>query len=101
MTASVPTSTDEPDGVATHAVALYDSADDLRRRALPFLRDGLASGGATLAVVSGNTPRPLRGALGADPPEVRGQGPEVGYGGLGGVFGGVPRLPAGEPDAGN
>jgi len=101
MTASVPTSTDEPDGVATHAVALYDSADDLRRRALPFLRDGLASGGSTVAIVSDNTARQLRDALGADQREVRWQVPEVGYEGLGGVFEGVRRFLAGEHEAGN
>jgi anti-sigma regulatory factor (Ser/Thr protein kinase) len=84
-----------------HAVALYESADDLRRRVLPFLRSGLAGGETTLAIVSSEAASQLRAALGSDHDEVQWHLPGFSYDSLGPMFSGLRTFMAEQAEAGN
>jgi anti-sigma regulatory factor (Ser/Thr protein kinase) len=84
-----------------HAAALFESGDDLRRRVVPFVRDGFAAGEAVVAVVSGRAAAQLRRGLGADEREIRWQVPDVSYQSLGPMFNGLRRYLAGQYEAGN
>jgi anti-sigma regulatory factor (Ser/Thr protein kinase) len=84
-----------------HAAAVYGSAEDLRRRVLPFLRDGLAAGDTAVAIVSTEAAEHLGAALGADRHEVRWQLPDVDYRSLGPMFAGLRSYLADQSDAGN
>lgn len=59
-----------PDAVR-HAVAVYESDDDLRARAVPYLRAGLRAGEAVVAVVTPRAAEALRAGLGSDAAELR------------------------------
>jgi anti-sigma regulatory factor (Ser/Thr protein kinase) len=87
-------------GGATHAVAVYDSGEDLQRRVLPFLRAGLAGGESVIAVVSGPAADALGAGLGADRHDVQWQVPGVSYRSLGPMFDGLRRYLSGQRDAG-
>jgi anti-sigma regulatory factor (Ser/Thr protein kinase) len=82
---------------AVHAVAMYDSDEDLRR---PVLRDGRAAGEATVAVVSDRAAVQLRAGLGPDHRDVRWQLPGIGYESLGPMFHGLHRYLARQYEAG-
>jgi anti-sigma regulatory factor (Ser/Thr protein kinase) len=84
-----------------HAVALYESGDDLRQRVLPYLRDGLAKGEITVAVVSECAAAHLREGLGADHREVQWELPGVSYHSIGPLFDGLRRYLADQREAGN
>jgi len=79
-------------GGATHAVAVYESGEDLQRRVLPFLRDGLAVGETVVAVVSDPAADALGAGLGADRHDVQWQVPGVSYRSLGPMFDGLRRF---------
>ena len=66
-----------------HAVALYDSDEDLRTRALPFLRAGLDGGEAVVAVVSQRAEKIVSSALGGDTARIRWGLPGLSYQHLG------------------
>jgi anti-sigma regulatory factor (Ser/Thr protein kinase) len=74
------------DGAAPHALLLYDSEDDLRVQALPYMREAIEQGEAVIAVVSPGTQRVLHGALGNDAGRVRWQAGDVSYRRLGAMF---------------
>jgi anti-sigma regulatory factor (Ser/Thr protein kinase) len=84
-----------------HAVAVYESAEDLRRRVLPFLRSGLAAGDSTVAIVSAHAAAQLREALGADHDEIRWQPPGFSYRSLGPMFSNLHRFLTDQSEAGN
>lgn len=88
-------------GCPAHAAALFGSGDDLRRRVVPFVRDGLAAGETVVAVVSEGAAAHLRDGLGSDRRDVQWQLPGVGYGSLGPMFDGMRRYLAGQYEAGN
>jgi anti-sigma regulatory factor (Ser/Thr protein kinase) len=88
-------------GPPRHAVALYESADDLRQRALPFLRSGLAEGDVTIAVVSAETASHLRDGLGAEHRDVLWDLPGVTYHSLGPTFAGLRSFLGEQAEAGN
>jgi hypothetical protein len=74
------------DGAAPHALLLYDSAEDLRAGAVPYVREGLEQGEAVTAVVSSGAQRVLHGALGNDAARVRWEAGDVSYRRLGVMF---------------
>jgi len=74
------------DGAAQHALLLYDSADDLRAGAVPYVREGIEQGEAVTAVVSSGAQRVLHGALGNDAARVRWEAGDVSYRRLGVMF---------------
>jgi anti-sigma regulatory factor (Ser/Thr protein kinase) len=82
MTASNAAGLDE----GLHAVALYDSAEGLCARAVPYLRKGLERAEAVVAVTSAGVEQVLRSALGGDAERVHWQGVEVSYRRLGAMF---------------
>lgn len=84
-----------------HAVALYESRDDLGRRALPFLRDGLVAGERVVVIVSADAAEPLRDGLGSDHRHVLWDLPSVSYVSLGGAFSGLRGYFAEQYEAGN
>ncbi|TWF75348.1 anti-sigma regulatory factor (Ser/Thr protein kinase) [Pseudonocardia hierapolitana] len=88
-------------GCTAHAAALFESGDDLRRRVVPFVRDGLAAGESVVAVVSGRAAAQLRRGLGADERDIRWQVPDVSYRSLGPMYNGLRRYLAGQYEAGN
>ena len=74
------------DGAAPHALLLYESEDDLRAGAVPYVREGIEQGEAVIAVVSPGTQRVLHGALGDDAGRVRWEAGDVSYRRLGVMF---------------
>jgi anti-sigma regulatory factor (Ser/Thr protein kinase) len=88
-------------GPPLHAVALYESADDLQRRVLPFLRSGLAEADTTVAIVSAEAAAHLKEALGADHHVVRWRLPGVDYQSLGRTFAELRSFLAEQAQAGN
>jgi anti-sigma regulatory factor (Ser/Thr protein kinase) len=82
-------------------VALYDSDEDLRRRVLPFLREGLAAGETVVVLVSGHAATRLRDGLGADHAHVQWQVPRVSYRSLGPMVDGLRRYLAGQREDGH
>jgi anti-sigma regulatory factor (Ser/Thr protein kinase) len=84
-----------------HAATVYGSAEELRCSVLPFLRDGLAAGDTTIAIVSPDAAEQLGAALGGDRHEVRWQLPEVSYRSLGPMFSGLRTYLAGQAESGN
>ncbi len=70
-----------------HAVAIYESEEDLCRRVLPFVREGLASGESVQVVAPAGTEMCLGQALGGDADQVRWGLPSVSYQRLGPMFG--------------
>src|SRR3954454_18489068 len=71
---------------ALHAAAVYDSAEDLRQRVLPYLHAGLQRGEAVVCLISGQAAETLASGLGADAEQVRWQVPGLGYRHLGQMF---------------
>ncbi|TQM02868.1 sensor histidine kinase [Pseudonocardia kunmingensis] len=84
-----------------HAATVYGSAEDLRRRVLPFLRNGLAAGDDTVAIVSPEAAEHLGTALGADRDGVRWQLPDLSYRSLGPMFSGLRAYLADQSGSGN
>ena len=66
-----------------HAAAFYDSDEDLRTRALSFLRAGLDGGEAVVAVVSQRAEKIVSSALGDDAARIRWGLPGLSYQHLG------------------
>lgn len=83
-----------------HAVAVYESGEDLRRRVLPFVRQGLVVGDAVQVIASRDTEESLGAGLGADADQVRWGLPGVSYRSLGPMFGGLRDYLAGQARAG-
>jgi hypothetical protein len=94
-------STDGSSSSTAHAAALFESGDDLHRRVVPFMRDGLAAGETVVALVSGDAAVQLRDGLGVDHRDVRWQLPDLSYRSLGPMFDGLRRYLAGQYAAGN
>ena len=67
----------------SHAAALYNSDEDLRARALAFLRAGLDGGEAVVAVVSQRAEKIVGSALGDDAAQIRWGLPGLSYQHLG------------------
>jgi hypothetical protein len=88
-------------GGTPHAVALYGSVEELRRRVMPFLRAGLIAGDTVLAVVSQPAAAGLQDALGTERGKVRWELPGVSYDNLGPMFDGLRRYLADQHEAGN
>jgi anti-sigma regulatory factor (Ser/Thr protein kinase) len=88
-------------GGTPHAVALYGSVEELRRRVMPFLRAGLIAGDTVLAVVSQPAAAGLQDALGTERGNVRWELPGVSYDNLGPMFDGLRRYLADQHEAGN
>ncbi len=88
-------------GPPLHAVALYESADDLRQRVLPFVHDGLTEGDIVLAIVSAEAATHLREAMGTDHTQMRWQLPGVDRHSLGPLFSGLRSFLARQADTGN
>lgn len=86
---------------APHAVAVYDSDDDLRRRVLPFLHEGLAAGETVVCLVSEHATTRLQDALAAEAGDISWQLPGVSYDNLGPMFDGLRRYLAEQHDAGH
>ncbi|QJY49980.1 sensor histidine kinase [Pseudonocardia broussonetiae] len=68
---------------------MYESGEDLRRRVLPYVRQGLAAGDAVQVIASRDTEASLGAGLGADADRVRWGVPGVTYRSLGPMFGGL------------
>lgn len=82
-------------------MAVYESEEDLSRRVLPFLHDGLVAGESVEVVTSPGAASCLQEALGADAGRVRWGLPGVVYDRLGPMFGGLRDHLAGHARAGN
>jgi len=78
-----------PTPPAAHAVAVYDSDDDLRSRVVPYLRAGLDSGDRVVAVVTQRAQRALRAGLAGDGDVVQWHAPGLAYHQLGGLLEGI------------
>jgi anti-sigma regulatory factor (Ser/Thr protein kinase) len=74
---------------AAHSVAVYESDDDLLRRTLPFLREGLGDGDTVHVVASPPTAACLMAGLGRDARHVRWELPGMSYRSLGPMYGGL------------
>ena len=96
MTASNAAGPDE----GLHAMALYDSAEGLCARAVPYLREGLERGESVVAVTSAGVEQVLRSALGGDAERVHWQGVKVSYRRLGAMFEGFRQFLAEQRAAG-
>ena len=83
-----------------HAVALYDSAESLRARAVPYLREGLKRAESVVAVTSGEVEQVLNSALDGDAERVNWQAVEVSYRRLGAMFEGFRQFLAEQRAAG-
>jgi anti-sigma regulatory factor (Ser/Thr protein kinase) len=96
MTASATEDLDK----ALHAVALYDSAESLCARAVPYLRKGLERAESVVAVTSSEVEQVLRSALGGEAERVHWQGVKVSYRRLGAMFEGFRQFLAEQRAAG-
>ena len=85
---------------APHAVALYDSEENLRARVVPYLREGLDRGETVVAVVSDAAQQIVRSALGGDADRVQWRAGEVSYQRLGAMFEGFRQFLADQRAAG-
>ncbi len=72
-----------PPDAARHAVAVYESGDDLRARAVPYLRAGLDAGEAVVVAVTRPAAKALQSGLGPDAGRIRWDLPGLSYGHLG------------------
>jgi anti-sigma regulatory factor (Ser/Thr protein kinase) len=84
-----------------HAAALYGSEEDLPRRVLPFLYDGLTGGETTVVIASPTAAEALQAGLGADARDVQWLLPDVSYRSLGPMFSGLRSYLADQHQAGN
>jgi anti-sigma regulatory factor (Ser/Thr protein kinase) len=84
----------DPDGPDQpgHTLALYDSDESLRVRALPYLRAGLDRGESVVVVVSEEVAQVLRAALGSDADRVEWRAAGAMYLRLGSMFEGFRRF---------
>ena len=90
QTPTPPTATRSPAvPPSAHAVALYDSDDDLRSRVVPYLRAGLDSGDRVVAIVTQRAERALRAGLAADGDAVQWHAAGMSYHRLGGLLEGI------------
>jgi anti-sigma regulatory factor (Ser/Thr protein kinase) len=85
---------------ARHALLVYDSADSLRARAVPYLRASLDHGETVIAVVAADVQQLLRAALGDEAARVHWQLDTVAYARLGAMFEGARRFFAEQRAAG-
>ena len=96
MTASASAGQDD----ALHAAAFYDSAESLRTRAVPYLREGLKRAESVVVVTSNGVEQVLKSALGGDAERVHWQAVEVSYRRLGAMFEGFRQFLADQRAAG-